>query len=418
MSGRSLIAIGVLAALLGACTEGQSGPEAPENVLSGTVGTENNLAARVVAQTGSTVLPGARVYLWDPSRTAQPVDSTLADTRGRFAFRNLGAGPWVVSVATDSIGAVSGRRVLAGTDSVHLGCKPWIVDLVLLDPKAGETLEGVRILGVPGVQEASGNRVRLLALPGQKLELSMVLRTTSGAVQEEPAALEASASGLTVRPSVASGTASIPDSALMVRWTFDGSDPSAEVTGRGPALPAGLPVVSSPLGRAFDGAFSIAKVLVDSHPSFQPGANGRLGFVARVRLDAYPDSGATHNSMEFIGGFYPSLKFGIDTVGAIQVACQRWTGSEYAWSAAYTVKGAVPLGRWVDLAVAMDTTDDSLRVWVDGRRLAFQQEKWNGTTLRLPGSWAFSLGNDAQDNQDFRGLIEEFRIYRDLPYAP
>lgn len=164
MSGRSLIAIGVLSALLGACTEGQSGPEAPENVLSGTVGTENNLAARVVAQASSGILPGARVYLWDPSRTAQPVDSTLADTRGRFTFRNLGAGPWVVSVATDSIGAVSGRRVLAGTDSVHLGCKPWIVDLVLLDPKAGETLEGVRILGVPGVQEASGNRVRLLEI--------------------------------------------------------------------------------------------------------------------------------------------------------------------------------------------------------------------------------------------------------------
>lgn len=417
MSLRSLVAIGALSALLGGCTEGQSGPETPENVLSGTVGTENNLAARMVAQTASGVLAGAKVYLWDPSRGSQPVDSTVSDTRGRFAFRNLGAGPWVVSVATDSIGAVSGRRLLAGTDSVHLGCRPWIVDLVLLDSLDGKSLEGVRILGVPGVQEVSGNRVRLLALPGQKLELSLILRTSSGKVQEEPAVMESSPSGVTVRPVSDSGTSSIADPALTVRWTFDGADPSAEATGRGPALPAGLPTVASPLGKAFDGAFSVAKVLVDSHPSFQPGANGRLGFVARVRLDSYP-AGATHNALEFIGGFYPSLKFGIDTAGAIQVVCQRWTGSGYAWSAAFTAKRIVPLGRWVDLAVAMDTTDDSLRVWVDGRRAPLPGETWNGTTLRLPGSWAFSLGNDAQDDQDFHGLIEEFRIYQDLPYAP
>jgi hypothetical protein len=408
MSLRSLVAIGALSALLGGCTEGQSGPEAPENVLSGTVGTENNLAARLASPVVSGVLPGAKVYLWDPSRGSQPVDSTLADTRGRFVFRNLGAGPWVVSVATDSIGAVSGRRLLAGAD---------IVDLVLLEPQEGQTLEGVRILGIPGVQEVSGNRVRLQGIPGQKLELSLILRSSSGKEQEEPAVLESSPSGVTVRPVAPSGTTSIPDSALTVRWTFDGSDPSAEATGRGPTLPPGLPVVSSPLGKAFDGAFSVAKVLVDSHPSFQPGANGRLGFVARVRLDSYPAK-STYNGTEFIGGFYPSLKFGVDTAGAIQVACQRWTGSAYAWYAPFTAKGTMPLGRWVDLAVAMDTTDDSLRVWVDGRRVALLPAAWPGTTLRLPGSWAFSLGNDAQDDQDFHGLIEEFRIYQDLPYAP
>jgi len=416
MSSRSCIAIGLLATLLGACSESQSGPDVPDNVLSGTVGTENNLAARGLAQAGS-VLPGVRVYLWDPSHPEHAVDSVQADAQGRFAFRNLASGPWVVSVATDSVGAVSGRRILAGPDSVHLGCRPWIVDLVLLDPKAGESLEGVRILGVPGLVEASDNRVRLLALPGQKLELSMVLRTSSGTTRTETAALETSASGLTVQPIGPTGPVSIPDPALTVRWTFDGPDPSAEATGRGPALPGVIPTVVSPLGKAFNGAYEVAKVLVDSNPAIQPGANGRLGFVARVRLDSYP-TGATHNALEFIGGFYPSLKFGIDTAGAIQVVCQRWTGAAYAWSASYTAKRIVPLGRWVDLAVAMDTTDDSLRVWVDGKRAPLPGETWTGTTLRLPGSWVFSLGNDAQDDQDFHGLIEEFRIYQDLPYAP
>jgi len=202
---------------------------------------------------------------------------------------------------------------------------------------------------------------------------------------------------------------------LLSLWTFDAW------SGNGiPNQVAGAPALAGTPTDLVVGANG--KALVPSkgtHPStpdiaaFGPGAAG-VTYLARVFLDAYP-SGTLHNGRAVVMGQYDGFRILVTNDGRLQVAGQRGDGSSWSWYAPQSQPGVVPLGQWVEIGLAADVKNAELTAYVDGKPVQlFSGTEVSGTKLR-DGAYAFMVGADVADGQEFPGKIDEVRILEGLP---
>jgi hypothetical protein len=152
--------------------------------------------------------------------------------------------------------------------------------------------------------------------------------------------------------------------------------------------------------RAFDAALT-------------PQVSGTVVYEARVFLDKYPSS-SLHNGRSVVMGYYEGPKLLVTDSGSIQIGGQRGDGTTWNWAGGESKGGVVPLGRWVDLAIACERATGAVRAWVDGKLVDL-----SGTSAN-PGQWriattVFVVGKDSQDGQAFDGRIDEIRVLRQIP---
>ncbi|MEN9309361.1 MAG: Concanavalin A-like lectin/glucanase superfamily, partial [Fibrobacterota bacterium] len=144
---------------------------------------------------------------------------------------------------------------------------------------------------------------------------------------------------------------------------------------------------------------------------------GRILYTTQVKLSAYPAS-TIYNKAAVIMGFYEGMKMMVTTTGQVIVAGQRGTPTANAWYGPRTVAGAVPLNRWVTLAVGTDQATGEFYAWIDGlpQRL-YSATTVAGTKIRVATS-QFGLGADLTDGQKFEGQIGEAKVWNNFIYGP
>lgn len=214
----------------------------------------------------------------------------------------------------------------------------------------------------------------------------------------------------------------LPSTAAL--WSFD----SYLITGTvaslvpGPAhtLASNYPVLEkSPYGRSARCEGGGCRFAMASQSDLNISKSGALTLEARVWLDEYP-SPLLHNQASTVVGMYEGLKLLVFADGRIQAAGQRQAGGQNHWYAPISRAGAVPLGRWVDVAVAADTETRQMHAWVDGEPVQLYVpapiSDYVIEGFRSPGS-EFTVGHDARDGQAFIGRIEEVRVSNALVHA-
>lgn len=176
----------------------------------------------------------------------------------------------------------------------------------------------------------------------------------------------------------------------------------SDKSGRGLAL---TKVSTGIWSRAFDTS------LVAKLPS------GRILYTTQVRLSAYPAS-TIYNKVAVVMGFYEGMKMGVSTTGQLIIAGQRGTPGANTWYGPRSVARAVPLGRWVTLAVGTDQATGEFYAWIDGipQRL-YSATAVAGTKIRVATS-KFGLGADLTDGQKFEGQIGEVKVWNNFIYGP
>jgi hypothetical protein len=144
---------------------------------------------------------------------------------------------------------------------------------------------------------------------------------------------------------------------------------------------------------------------------------GRILYTTQVKLSAYPAS-TIYNKAAVIMGFYEGMKMMVTTTGQVIVAGQRGTPTANTWYGPRTVAGAVPLNRWVTLAVGTDQATGEFYAWIDGlpQRL-YSATTVAGTKIRVATS-QFGLGADLTDGQKFEGQIGEVKVWNNFIYGP
>jgi hypothetical protein len=138
-------------------------------------------------------------------------------------------------------------------------------------------------------------------------------------------------------------------------------------------------------------------------------ATGQILYQAKVWLDRYPSSDL-HNGRAVVVGFYEGLKLLVTDHGQIQAGAQRGDGS-WNWFAPETKAEAMPLGRWVEVAVGADQSTGDVYVWIDGKAVpTWSGSKVSGSKIRVASS-TFVVGQDAIDGQKFDGKIAEVKVW-------
>ena len=205
----------------------------------------------------------------------------------------------------------------------------------------------------------------------------------------------------------------------LAHWTFNRiaqGERFVDISGSGHHLPARSSMVTaSPHGQAASPAGQRLAPLRSAPLTLAE--NPLLTYEARVWLDAYP-SASQHNGFGTPVGAYAGLKMLVRHDGRLQVAGQLGDGSNWNWYAPISDSGAVPLGRWVNLAVSADRDNGKLYAFIDGVPLRLVTTRVPaGDRLRGLDFFPFTIGNDSQDEQPFHGRIDEVRVSRGLVHG-
>ena len=148
-------------------------------------------------------------------------------------------------------------------------------------------------------------------------------------------------------------------------------------------------------------------------PEFTPSYTGKTLIKARVWLDRYPSS-SNYNGVATIAGYNEGLKLLVSEYGQVMAVGQKGNGSSWTWFGSRTKAGAVPLGRWVELAVGADNSTASMGIWIDGvAQESYSHVAVAGTQIRSATSNPFYIGKDFLDNQKFAGKIQSLKVYSD-----
>jgi|GEM_PF-5308341 len=210
--------------------------------------------------------------------------------------------------------------------------------------------------------------------------------------------------------------------ATLALWTFNDKDSlnryvDASGNNRHLSVPAEASLSASPHGNAI--SFNGARITVQNAAALSLEGNDTITYEARIWLDAYPSASLWNGGTTLIGQ-YAGLKLLINKAGRIQAGSQSGDGANWFWFPPVSDTGAVPLGRWVNVAVAAVRNGSLLFAYVDNVPVGLYLDIAGGATLRPTSTveFPFTIGNDGQDNQPFPGRVEEIRVSRGLPLGP
>ena len=397
----------------------------PATSLSGTVVAPNGKPAAGVR---------VRAHLPDAglAQAGAALDSALTDAYGRYKLSKVADGAYNLSATlvrgdtTLSLFAtgiaVSGPTV-CGTDTLRVSGR-----LLLQATSAGNRLTTVRcyVSGSPYFvkADAEGNCL-LTGLPPGSYDVVLIEAAHevryAGDLAVLPGLLnEAGAFAMTRLANLPGAGQNFPVTpATAALWTFNAYDSLNRIPDLGPngfhlGRSASIPLVSSPNGSAASFTGDGKRFTVANNAKLTVAATGRLTVEARVLMTAYPDSGPL-NAFSEILGFNPGPRLLVTPDGRLKVDMERRNGSaaRYAYSPV-SAPGAVPLGRWVNLAFALDTTSSPKQVYayIDGVPAQLFETPGNDPFV-TPAS-ALSVGNDIVDNLAFKGSLDEIRVTGDL----
>ena len=211
--------------------------------------------------------------------------------------------------------------------------------------------------------------------------------------------------------------------ATVALWTFNGYE-NGVVRDQGkngfhltPSSASGLPLSASPVGSAVSIEGTAKRFSVPYDDRLNVGGTGRLTYEARIFMSAYPAT-TNHKSRVALVGMYAGIQMQVHANGAIYLKAQKLTPSATWYDTLHTAPATVPLNRWVNVAIAVDTTVSPKQVYayIDG--VPVQMVGTASDNAFRVYSAPFTVGGDSQDGQTFTGRIEEVRVSNTLVLGP
>ncbi len=431
-----LVAALALASLWGCADSPQEGVISTENAgrVAGSIVRSDGSAVGETAEIRLLRLQDSSVRIEMANRTtagsALPVlvATIRSDSAGNYLFPEVGTGTYRVDAILPG-----GLRGSSGSFKVESGKTATLVVVLVvapsfqfaLIPSAGDSVLSVWV-GDPGrAATRNGNTWTIPVVPGLQDAVGVVVRRASGSVETLLYHLvwTGSVAHLESDPSTTSApevdAASLSHFALepgtVALWTFDTlvAGVARDVSGNGHDLsaPVAVPLESSPFGKAATTGSGYFQREFDS--ALAPRSGGWIVYEARVFLDRYP-SNALHSGRSVIVGFYEGPKMLVTDTGSLQIGGQRGESGLWNWAGGETARDVVPLGRWIDLAVACNEATGAVLAWVDGVPVSMREGYGGAGRWRIP-STSFMVGKDSYDGQAFVGKIDEIRVSRQIP---
>ena len=222
--------------------------------------------------------------------------------------------------------------------------------------------------------------------------------------------------GITAVPPIQQGQYFSLNSSTVALWTFNShnngvfKDLSANSFDFSNASNFGL--TSSPYDSAvvFTGSSNYLTYAVTSALTVAP--TGQMTYEARVYMSQYPST-SNASGVSTLIGTYDGMRLIIWSDGRLQASGQRLSGTTSYWWSANSAVGAVPLNRWVDLAIAFDQTTKQAYAYIDETPTQLYDGSITSDPFRIPTT-PLSVGNSSVDNQPFNGKIDEIRISNNL----
>lgn len=412
----------------------------------GVISTENagRVAGSIVRSDGSSVgdlaeirllrLPDSVKRIEASNRTAAEspapvlVAAIRSDASGNYLFPEVGQGTYRVDAILSG-----GLRGSSGAFRVESGKTATLVVVIVvapsfqfaLIPSGGDSVLSVWIGDPERPASRSGNTWTIPVMVGVEDAVGVVVRRASGSIETldyrlvwtgDVARLEADAS-TAAAPKVDAAVLRhfAVDSGTVALWTFDtlvaGVAPDGSGNGHDLSAPVAPELDPSPFGKAAASGFGYFQREFDS--SLAPAPGRWIVYEARVFMDRYPSS-ALHNGRSVVLGFYEGPKMVVSDSGSIQIGGQRGEQDSWNWAGGESARDVVPLGRWVDLAVACEEATGAILAWIDGVPVPMRDANGIRGRWRIP-STPFMVGKDSRDGQAFAGKIDEIRVSRQIP---
>lgn len=359
-------------------------------------------------------------------------DSVRTDTAGLFEFRDVGAGTYRVEAWQEGrLQGRSGEFKVEGSlvkDILVVLVKPirftldlsriGTVDSVFLDYPGNPAYKQGDLWSVQGLLGASGTLY------------THVLGTTGS----NWLAWEVVSEGDTLRIVGVSGSPNAPlikqidtsafflTSRTVALWTFDeltdeGLVPDLSGHGCDLWLPDSARLQASPHGKALVAkslaGFEPAMTYDDSLPSaLRWNRTGMETMEMRVKLDSASLGGY------LLMGSYTGPNVGVTGSGGIGVYNQVTTTGANAWYGVVSEPNVLPVGRWMDIAVAMDRAHREIYLWLDGIPVSlYPYVKADGLDWVIDSIYSFDVGGGSWDARIGAFKVDEVRISDTLVFG-
>lgn len=360
------------------------------------------------------------------------VDSLWTDTSGAFEFRQVAAGTYRVEAWQE--GRLQGRSgefsVEGGLvkDIVVVLVKPirftldvsqiGVVDSMFLDYPGNPAYKQGDLWSVQGLQGSSGTLYTHVVGSSGATWLAWDVRPSGDSlvivgVANSPYAplikqVDTSAFFLTPH--------------TVALWTFDevvDDEVIPDLSGYGNDLwlpPSGR-LQSSPHGKALVArslsANKPAMTFGDSLPaSLRWARTGMETMEMRVKLDSFSLGGYV------LMGSYVGPNVGVTGSGAIGIYNQVVTTGGNAWYGVVSEPNVLPVGRWMDIAVAMDRAHFDVYLWLDGQPVPlYPYVKAEGSDWVIDSLYSFDVAGGDWDARIGPFQVDEVRLSDTLVFG-
>jgi hypothetical protein len=382
-------------------------------------------------------IDGSPIQLYNENYTTNPITDPFRVSTGSFFVGDDGSDNYQFSGTIDEI-RVSNNLILGTGLPVIVGTPATAPsNLSYSTNPAQYTVNSSITQNVPTV---SGTPVSYSVTP--TLPTGLNLNSSTGVISGTPTVLTAAENyTVTASNSLGSTTAIVNISVVaaglidttthfsinastVALWTFNshkgGTFTDLSPNGFNLSGANNFGLTSSPYDSAavFTGSAQVA----NSYASYAyanaltMGGTGKITYEVRMYLSQNepPADG-------WVLGTYDGVIMLVTPTGQLLAGGQKVRNGAGYWIQYISSAGAVPLNRWVDVALAFDQTTGQVYGYIDGNPI--QLYDGNYTPYPITNPWrvstgSFLVGDDGPDNYQFRGNIDEIRVSNNLILGP
>ncbi|MBK9577203.1 MAG: hypothetical protein IPO40_09025 [Fibrobacteres bacterium] len=398
--------------------------------MAGAIGTGNagRVQGQVVASSGfNTTRLSARLVSID--RAGGVVDSTHCDSTGLFRFPEHKTGEYRVEIwqggkfhgsrSFHLAGDVTGLLIVL-VEAVHQQeldlSKIGDVDSVFVDYRQNlGTKVGDRWIVQTTRDSAFVIHAHLGGTPGRWEEWMFVRRDGKDILVNL-----ADNRSLDFERSIDSGAFLLTRHTVAL-WDFDSLRSKGTILDRSPFANdlhyEGIPeLVSSPHGKAFAQSSGIAATVPSSGqlaPTLRWTRTGTMTWEIRFRMDSIPLAGMV------VLGSQSGIRLWVTGSRQIVVESPVEESGGTVMGSVVSPIDAVPVGRWVDIAISVDGPSRQVYAWIDEKsQPLFVRTSWTpGNSLSLSNSGEFGIGGAAWDPRGSYFQLDEARISDTLVFG-